>query len=50
MNELYVKHYNPKWIQAWDGNMNIQVCLDFFAVAIYITDSYIKNESGTMKH
>ena len=48
VDEIYVKNYNPEWIRAWNGNMDLQVCLDYHAVITYITDYYSKNESGTM--
>ena len=48
VNEIYVNNYNTEWIRAWNGNMDIQVCLDYHAVITYITDYYSKDESGTM--
>ena len=30
-----------------EGNMDLSVCLDFFAVITYITDYFTKDESGT---
>ena len=47
--ELYINNYNPEWIKCWSGNMDIQIYLDFFAVLTYITDYYMKDESGSMK-
>ena len=44
--EVYINNYNPEWLKSWDGNMDIQVCLDFFAVTTYITDYYTKTESA----
>ena len=46
---MNINNYNPEWIKAWDGNMDLQVCLDPFAVVTYITDYYTKDESGTTK-
>jgi ATP-dependent DNA helicase PIF1 len=46
--EIYVNNYNTEWIKAWNGNMDIQVCLDFFAVITYITDYYSKDDTGLM--
>ena len=46
--EIYINNYNPEWIKAWDGNMDLQVCLDFFAIITYITDYYTKSEAGMM--
>ena len=47
--EAYINNYNPEWIKAWDGNMDISVCLDYFAIITYITDYYTKTESGVTK-
>ena len=30
--------------------MDIQLCLDFFAICSYITDYYTKDETGTLTH
>ena len=49
IDEIYTNTYNPVWIQAWDANIDIQICLDFFAVITYITDYYMKDDSGLMK-
>ena len=50
VQEMWVNNYNPEWICAWNGNMDIQLCLDFFAICTYITDYYTKDESGTIRH
>ena len=47
--ETMVNTYNPEWISAWNGNMDFQFCLDYFAVITYISDYYCKDDSGTMK-
>ncbi len=47
--ELYVNNYNIEWIRAWDGNMDLQICLDYFAIVTYITDYYMKEETGVME-
>ena len=47
--EMNINNYNPEWIKAWNGNMDLQVCLDPFAVCTYITDYYTKDESGATK-
>ena len=49
VNEIYVNNYNPEWILNWNANMDLQLCLDFFAVITYISDYYGKDDSGTMK-
>ena len=48
-DEIMVNTYNPEWIAAWNGNMDFQLCLDYFAVITYISDYYAKDDSGTMK-
>ena len=45
IDEMYINNYNPEWIFAWGGNMDLSVCLDFFAVITYITDYFTKDES-----
>ena len=47
IDELYINNYNPEWLRAWNANMDIQVCFDFFAVITYITEYFTKDESGT---
>ena len=32
---------NTEWLKAWDGNMDLQICLDFFAIITYITGTRI---------
>merc|ERR1711963_587065 len=49
IDELFVNSYNDEWLRAWNGNMDLQICLDFFSVITYITDYYSKDDSGTMK-
>ena len=49
IDEIMVNTYNPEWICAWNGNMDFQLCLDYFAVITYISDYYCKDDSGTMQ-
>ena len=46
--EMFINSYNPEWILAWNGNMDIQICLDYFAVIVYITEYFLKDDTGTM--
>jgi hypothetical protein len=48
--EIWINNYNPEWLRAWNGNMDIQVCTDIFAVVTYITDYYSKSEPAVMEH
>ena len=49
VDELYVNNYSPEWLLAWDSNMDLQPCFDFFAVITYITEYFTKDESNTTK-
>ena len=48
IDEMYVNSYNPEWARAWNGNHDLQICLDYFAVITYITEYYTKDDTGTM--
>ena len=48
IDEVFVNSFNPEWILAWQGNIDLQICLDFFAVITYITDYFTKDDTGTM--
>ena len=49
IDEIFVNSFNIEWLKAWNGNMDLQICLDFFSVVTYITDYYSKDDTGTMK-
>ena len=49
IEEIFTNNYNAEWIKAWSGNMDIVICMDYFGVITYITDYYMKDESGTLK-
>ena len=49
IDEIYINNYNEEWIRCWDSNMDIQLTLDYFAIITYITDYYMKDDSGTME-
>ena len=48
IDEAYINLYNIEWMRAWDGNLDLQVCIDFHAVITYITDYMVKPESAMM--
>ena len=50
ISEIYVNTYNKEWLLAWDGNIDIQPCFDYFGVITYISDYFTKDDSGTLKH
>ena len=32
LDEININSNNPEWIRAWDGNIDIKPCFDFFGV------------------
>ena len=32
LTEIFINSYNIEWIRAWDGNMDMQPCLDYHDV------------------
>lgn len=48
--DRYINNFNLEWIFAWNANMDLQLCLDFFQVISYITDYYSKDDSGTIEY
>ena len=48
-DEIFINNYNEEYLLAWDSNMDIQVCLDYFAIITYILDYKMKDESGTLE-
>ena len=45
IDEIHINSYNTEWLRAWDGNLDIQVCMDFFQVITYVTAYYNKDEN-----
>ena len=48
IDELMINPYNIEMLRAWNGNMDLQPVLDFFAVVTYISDYYAKDDTGLM--
>ena len=49
LDEIFINSYNIEWLRAWNGNMDIQVVLYYFAVITYITYYYAKDNTGTLE-
>ena len=49
VDEIYINNYISEWIKHQNANMDLQLCLDFYAIITYISDYYGKDDSGTMK-
>ena len=53
LQDIFVNNFNAHWMLAWDGNMDIQPCFDYFSVITYMTDYVCKPETKTtevLKH
>ena len=48
VDEIFQNPFNVEWLRAWNGNLDIQICLDFHAVITYITD-YIEKPDTAMQ-
>ena len=48
VDEIFTNNYNPEWLKCWNANMDMQFCGDYFAVITYITDYYMKDDSGIL--
>ena len=46
ISERFVNNYNPKFMLAWQANLDLQIALDCFAVITYITDYISKSDAG----
>ena len=49
VKEIYINNYNSEWLKAWNANLDIAICLDFYAIVTYITDYYTKSETAMNK-
>ena len=50
IDELNVNSYNPEITQAWNGNTDFQFCFDLYAIITYITEYFVKDDSGVVKN
>ena len=48
IDETMINPFNPEMLRAWNGNMDLQPVLDFFAVVTYVSDYYSKDDTGLM--
>lgn len=49
IDECTVNPFNPEWLRAWNGNMDLQVVIDFYQVITYITDYYSKADDSIIE-
>ena len=45
-SEMWVNNYNPLFMKVWQANMDIQFCMDSYAIITYITDYLTKGDAG----
>ena len=48
IDEIFINPFNVEWLRAWNGNLDLQVTLDFFAVITYITDYFTKGDTAVL--
>ena len=48
VRERMINNYNPEWIYCWNGNMDLQICLDYHSVITYISNYYSKSDPVTI--
>ena len=46
IDEGYINAFNPEWLEAWNGNIDLQPTFDFFGVITYVTDYLTKDDQG----
>ena len=45
-NECYINNYNERCLRAFQANMDLQFCMDVYAVVTYVCDYWSKDETG----
>ena len=49
VDELYTNNYNVEWMRNWDGNLDIQIAICFFAVITYLTNYISKPDTAVVE-
>ena len=42
VDEVWTNKYNPEFLEIWDGNIDVALVFDMYAVVTYIADYYMK--------
>ena len=42
VDECWINKYNPEFLEVWDGNIDVALVFDMYAVVTYIADYYMK--------
>ena len=45
-NESFINNYNKRFIKIYQANMDLQFCMDPYAVVTYVCDYWSKDETG----
>ena len=46
VKERFINNFNSEWLSAWNGNLDIQIALDIYAVITYVVSYVGKDETG----
>ena len=46
VKERFINNYSAEWLTAWEGNLDIQVAFDIYAIITYIVSYIGKDETG----
>ena len=47
VDECWINKYNPEFLEVWDGNIDVALVFDMYAVVTYIADYYMKVRMNT---
>ena len=42
IDETMLNQYNPEWIKAWNGNIDLSCVYDYYGTITYVTDYFTK--------
>ena len=42
IDEIMLNQYNPEWIRAWNGNIDVSPVYDYYGTITYVTDYFTK--------
>jgi hypothetical protein len=42
IDEILLNQYNPEWIKAWNGNIDLSCVYDYYGTITYVTDYFTK--------
>ena len=48
VDEIYVNKFNEEWLSVWSANLDFSPVFDFYSIITYISDYYMKDNTGTI--